>query len=530
MNQVATGAIQKLLADPERNRLLDEYQPTELELFLFTYLQDDLTAAVPQFHRSLLRIVDGSSDVAIQAPRGMGKSVLLTKGYVAYALCTLRAKDVLICSASFPEAQRRIKILRQLFETNALMRATFGVEIGKDFGGSWSASHLELRIRGEMCNVIGRGMTSQIRGIHPDIVIIDDPEETEGAKSPLVRNTVYDVYTRSILPTRNPQDNAGKKAKIILIGTPINAEVLIYRAYENFENRFDNFDRLRFKAIEDGSNTALTGVEIGESIFPSRFPLDYLEELRRNMGPRAFAAEFLCSPMPEGTQVYFEDFFENRYDSIPPHTYSIVSVDPARTMQDAKKGSDSAIVGMSIEKQTPFEPHIYIRAAKIAHMTPRQRSKEAILMALQIEAEWIYIEDLQAGRGANAGPSDMADLMRDVAREMGVDHKVSVMTYMPVGDKFTRASRNVPPCEQGRVLFPKMLAGDIYKLYQQLILFPNAEKDDGADAFAMGLEIIQNYRKTGSKWPEKKTTISKSNYGTHRQGGWTMQKADAKWQ
>ncbi len=525
-----TDPLQALLQDPSRNQILDAFKPTELELFLFTYLQDDLLDPTPVFHRSLLEKVDGELDLAIEAPRGTGKSVLLTKGYPAYSLCTGRSKDVLLMSASFPEAQRRIKILKYLFESNELMRATFDVLIGKEFGGAWSNSHLEMKIRGLLCTVLGRGMTSQVRGFHPDLVVIDDPEETEGAKSSLVRGTVFDVYTKSVIPTRNPKDNAGKKAKIILIGTPINAEVLIHKAYTNFDGRFENFDRLCFPIIEDGNTTSLTGVRAGESIFPARFPIDYLEKLRAEMGPRAFSAEYLCHPVAEGSQVFYDDFFTGRYDHLPEanRLYSSVFMDPAKTMQDAKRGSETAIIGLSVERGALVDPYIYVRAAKIAHMPPRQRMKEAIYMAQELQADKIYIEDLQRGRGSNAGPSDYCDLCNAVLREMGLDHKIMAFPYLPVGDKMERAQRNVPACEQGRVLFPKKIAGHLWKLYQQMILFPNAEHEDGVDAFTMGLEILKNYKQGQNAWPDRKSQISRTRYlgpGRVQQGTWSATRA-----
>ena len=487
-------AIKALMADPSNQRLLQDFQPTELEFFLFQYLSHRLTDAMPQFHRSLLSTVENSDELAVLAPRGHGKSVLLTEGYPAFAICTGRARGILIASANAKEAQRRVKDLRHLFETSPLMRRTFHVQLGREFNGAWSASDLDLMVNGQLVQVWGRGMTSQIRGIHPDLVIIDDPEETKGAQSSEVRSTVFDVYTRSILPTRNPHDNEGRKAKIFLIGTPINPEVMVQKAWVNWEGRFDSFARLRFKAIEDGTTTDLTGVPIGESIFPSRFPLAYLEEERKRLGWHAFAAEYLCSPMPAGSQLYYEDYFKERYTSLPPdhHLATIVSVDPARTIQDSKVGSDTAILVGSSERQSYGELLIYIRAAKIGHLAPKERARSAVQLAMDHKAEYIWVEDTTKARtrGIDA-PSDVVELIRGVADDLGVANRFQVLAHRPSVDKYTRAQRAAVHCEQGRVLWPARLAGDMYVAYNQLVLFPNADKNDAVDAFSQLVEKLQ---------------------------------------
>lgn len=490
--------IAELFDDPHNRYIVEQFNPSELEFFLLTYLQHDLTDAIPAFHRALLRHVEASSELAVLAPRGHGKSIILTKGYPAYAIATGRARGILICSANAQEAQRRVKDLRHLFETSELLRKTFHVKLGREFDASWSGSDLSFMVNGQLCQVWGRGMTSQIRGIHPDLVIIDDPEETKGAASADVRNTVFEVFARSILPTRNPKDNAGRAAKVFLIGTPINAEVLVQKAYTNWEGRFDSYARLRFKAIEDGETQQLTNVPIGESIFPSRFPLAYLEEERRRLGPHAFAAEYLCNPMPSGAQLFYEEYFKERYSSLPPdhHMFTVVSVDPARTTADAKEGSDTAFTVGSVDKADLVEPRIFIRAAHIAHLAPRERARLAVQLALQFGAEYIWVEDTtKAQRGGITAPSDVVDLIRLTASDLGVEHKFTVLAHRPSVDKYTRAQRAAAICEQGRVLLPANLAGHLYALYSQLLLFPNAEKNDGVDSFSQLVEkLLERHR------------------------------------
>lgn len=487
-----SDSLRKLIASPAVQRTLQAFQPTPLELFLFTYLAYKLTDPMPPFHRTLLRVVEASAEIAILAPRKFGKSVLLTLGYVAYAICTGQSSCVLIASANAKEAQRRIKDLRFLFETNDLLRRTFHVKLGREFGGAWSSSDLDFMINGQLVQVHGRGMTSQIRGIHPDLVIIDDPEETKGAASPDVRNMVMEVYTRSILPTRNPKDNLGRKAKIFLIGTPINPEVLVQRAFVNWDGRFEGFARLRFKAIEDGETVLQTGVPVGESIFPARFPLEYLMEERARLGHSAFAAEYLCSPMAAGSQIFYEEYFTTRYSELPPNhrLFTIVSVDPARTTQDARYGSDTAILCGSVERSVAYDPLAYIRAARIGHMAPKERARETVRMALDHGGEYIWVEDTTRVRGSLNAPSDVVELIRLTADEMGAGHRFMTSAHRPDVDKHVRAQRAAVACEQGRVLFPTHLAGDMYTLYNQMVLYPNVEKNDGVDAFSMLMEKL----------------------------------------
>lgn len=526
--RVAGAAVD--VTEAERAAILEAYKPTELELFILTHMQEDLSCAPPIFHRSMLHAFEYTDSLIVEAPRHTGKSVLLTKGYTGWEVATQRARCVLITSASEDEAKRRVRIVKEMFETDPVLCANYGIEIGKRWGGKWTDEWCELRVRGKKAEIHARGMTSQIRGIHPDLVIIDDPEEMEGAKSPAVRAAVRDVYFRSILPTRKPKNKAHPRARIMIIGTPINAEVLVHFAYTNWEGRFENFERMRFPILEDGTTTDLTGVEPGQSIFPSMWPLEELEHMRTDMGARAFAAEYLCHPAPDGVQVFFEEFFRVRYRALPEERklYTIISVDPAKTVTDLRHGCETAIMAGSIERYEN-DPLMFIRGCKIGHMTPLQRARTAIAMALQFEAEWIFVEDLQKGQSGKEAPSDVVALIEQVAEQQGVAHRFGVRVHNPRGDKAERAARIVPYCEQGRVLWPDNLAGDMYRAMTQLLLFPFAERDDAVDAFSQLLENLNAFSAgVRTPWPDSKRAVVTRAGGLRREseletsGGWRV--------
>jgi len=356
-------------------------------------------------------------------------------------------------------------------------------------------------------------MNAQIRGGHYDEIYIDDPEETKGAKSPTVRRQVWDTFERSILPTLNPKTKGGVPPKIIIIGTPIHIESLVWRIYNNEDNRFDDFHRMRFSAEETGETCEVTGAEIGQSIWPARFPTEMLLEFRRKYGERAYQSEYMCEPMAEGEQMWFADFFRERYTETPPedHLITVTSVDPAKTMQDFKDGSQTGIVTVSKER---FEdnPRFLIRAAKGSYMNPTERAKEAIRQAIEYKSKWILVEDTtKSSPGASIGGSDVAQLIRDEAAMLGHFHQFAVITTYSHGvDKAVRGQVCVPFGEQGRVLFPKNIAGHMWSLYQQLMVFPTGDKKDLADAFHNALiHLSRAKHATEQDWPDRQTHISK---------------------
>ena len=224
------------------------------------------------------------------------------------------------------------------------------------------------------------------------------------------------------------------------------------------------------------------------------------------MGSHAYSAEYLCNPMAAGSQLFYEEYFTERYTELPPqhHLFSIVSVDPARTTQDARKGSDTAILGGSIEKvSNGFDPLVYIRAAKVGHLAPLERARAAVQMAVDIKAQAIWIEDTTKGKDSASAPSDIKELVRQCAADMNVDGQFLILVHRPDVDKYVRAGRAASHCERGVVLWPLKLAGDMYVAYNQLILYPNVSKNDAVDSFDQLIEkLMQRHAGGGRRWPE----------------------------
>lgn len=511
VNPVA--GLHELGAPPDGTLLstiTESWKPSPIELFSVLHFQDVITQAIPDFHRASLKASTDHEHVVEMSPRGFGKSVRYTFIKPLFSLCNLLARDVLLLSASLPEAKKRLRTLRRAIEEKGALRTMYGIQMGSEFNGKWSDEHIELKIRGVLCSVEAKGINAQIRGGHYDLIIIDDPEETKGAKSPTIRAQVWDTFTRTILPTLNPDNpDVDEVPQIVIIGTPIHPQSLVQRIYYNEDEKFDNFFRLRFKALEDGTCTHMTGVPASHSIWEARWPLAHLIKLRKRLGERAFQSEYQCNPMPEGQQMWYSEFFEhNRYQALPPERdlYTVTSVDPAKTTQDFKTGSQTGIVTMSREKYAD-EPLYFVRGARGRHMTPLERARTAIEQAVKYHSKWIVVEETTASSN-NASASDVATLIEEEAFGLGHGSKFGVVTNRPKEDKVSRGERLVPLGEQGLICFPVNVAGGIWQLHEQLITFPSGDLNDLVDAFHQAISYLKKSRTIGEQdWPDQSPSL-----------------------
>jgi len=242
----------------------------------------------------------------IFAPPQHGKSELASVRLPAFWLGHRPNEPVILASYGASLAENKSRQAREIVESAEYQELFPGITTRRD---SRAVNHWQLAAphRGSMLAV---GVGGPITGHGAMLGIIDDPfENWEQAQSQTIRDKVWEWW-RTTFRTRIWEGGA-----IVLIMTRWHEDDLAGRLLqeqadrwvvlrlpalaETQEERDENDRRL---GLPTGQPDPL-GREPGEPLCPKRFSRSALEELRRDVGPVAWAAEYQGVPRaPEGNR------------------------------------------------------------------------------------------------------------------------------------------------------------------------------------------------------------------------------------
>ena len=168
---------------------------------------------------------------------------------------------------------------------------------------------------------------------------------------------------------------------------------------------------------------------------PNRDSFEAIEELKREIGSRVFAAQYQQDPTPpDGNMI--KAAWLGRYDTAPERkTFQrvVLSCDPAGK---ADIGNDyTAITVIGLQQQA-----IHLLEVSRGHWKVMQMREQIIALAAQWQVDLVIIEDTSSGMG-------LIQLLKEQTR-------LDVIGRNPDADKETRMSRQQGRFEAGRILLP----------------------------------------------------------------------------
>jgi len=152
--------------------------------------------------------------LAIAAPRGFGKSTLVTLACVLYGVCHQRERFIVILSATASQAKQFLETVKQELEGNQKLLSDFP-ELTGDRPSPWTSSEI---VTPSHIRILALGAEQRIRGRkhgkdRPTLVIVDDVENAESSFRLDAMDKLRDWFTRSILKVGSGDTN------YLLIGT-----------------------------------------------------------------------------------------------------------------------------------------------------------------------------------------------------------------------------------------------------------------------------------------------------------------------
>src|SRR3990167_1952460 len=194
--------------------------------FIETYLGNLTRKEVPQFHKDMEAVLQGSvlkdegadkyagNRTLFIAPRGFAKSTVCSVMFPLWLALFGYRKDVFIVSATISLAKELLRKIRLEFEANDLLMK----DAGEMKSAKWTEDHLVLK---NGVNIRAKGRGFQIRGYRPDHIVCDDLEDEEVIYSKEQRDKMEHWFFRTLVPALKPDQS------LLYVGTNLHQFSLI---------------------------------------------------------------------------------------------------------------------------------------------------------------------------------------------------------------------------------------------------------------------------------------------------------------
>jgi len=402
-------------------------------------------------------------------PRTM-KSILVSVAFSAWVLGHDPTRRIMCLSYSKDVARAQAQLFRRLMASDWVGRVFPELRPRvpntlMEWQSSMGGYRLAASIDG---SVLGRGA---------DIIILDDPNKGQEIYSKAARERVKNAYDHTI----STRLNHPKKSAIVCVMQRLHADDLAGHMLEQ-----EDWEVIRIPAIAltrerwDLGHGQSKIRNPGELIQPDRLGLKELDKLKRKMGRTAFEAQYQQQPVPDDGIIIKRAWL--RYSEAPPEEFDfkLISWDTASTLTENADWSVGTVWGLATG-----EIHLlHVERIRLEVPDLRRRIEQ---MHVSWRADLSLIEDADLGRG----------IAQDLRR---TSTKCKPAVVKPRIEKLARMQARSVMFETGRVVLPREAVW-LSDYLDELLGFPNREKDDQVDSTSQALDWFQ-HRFAGEFLPE----------------------------
>jgi predicted phage terminase large subunit-like protein len=293
------------------------------------------------------------------------------------------------------------------------------------------------------------------------LIIIDDPIKLGDAMSDAVRERVIEWY-RSTLLSRGDDKS---ETRIVVVMQRVHQNDLVGYLQEQGGFEVLNLPAIaqRSETYDLGSGRSYTRLQ-GELLHPAHESVDTLIELKREMGPIAFSAQYQQAPIPPGGTIIKRKWLTTYdYVGIQPGDRIVISWDIALSEMDS--ADYAACVVLLIRNEVFFIIEV------VRGRFPFETLKRKILdLKKRYHPSTLLIEESAISLG----------LIQSLREQ-----SINVTTYKPDTDKRARLIAQTDVFAGGSVRLPQR-ASWLEEFVAELLAFP-AGHDDQVDALTQGL-------------------------------------------
>jgi len=442
------------------------------EWFFTIYFHRYMKYETAPFHGEMFRIAEDDSIklAVIAAFRGSAKSTIITTAYVLWAILGRQQKKYIpILSQTEQKSRQHLINIKRELEENELLRKDLGPF--QEERNQWGSQSLfipkfkaQIRIGSIEQNIRG----SRQSEFRPDLIILDDAEDTNSVKTQEGRDKTFDWFTGEIVPSGD------KSTRYIVIGNLLHEDSLLKRLQQKIESGAANGVYREYPIVDENERP----------LWPGKFPTldDVEEEKKKVMNPIAWAREYMLKIVPDDDQPIRREWIAT-YKDLPPlnfHGYHATGIDLA--ISKSASADFTAMVSARVVGQGK-DLRVYILPNPVnQRLTSSETLQRAKEVALPLSEHRFFVEDV-------GYQGSFVELLRN-------ENYSAIGVKVHGQDKYSRLRYVSFLVQDKKVLFPEVGAE---KLVTNLIGFGIEKHDDLADAFSILLSQILEENRSGNR-------------------------------
>ncbi|MDP2631131.1 MAG: phage terminase large subunit [Candidatus Uhrbacteria bacterium] len=441
-----------------------------LDWFFSIYLHKYIQYETAPFQKKMIAIAENQSIkmAIIVAFRNSAKSTIITTASVIWSILGIpQKKFVIILSQTEQKARQHLQNIKRELEENELLRRDLGPF--DEERNQWGAT--ALIIKKFNAKIMIGSAEQTIRGLRfgahrPDLIIIDDVEDTSSVRTQEGRDKTYNWLTSEVLPAGD------KNTKVIAVGNLLHEDSLLKRLEAQIKNKEVDGVYEEFPIVDDNGNILWPGK------YPDMNAID--EERRRTASYVSWMREYLLKIISDDRQLIPREWIKYYEGSAPDKycKYSATGVDLA--ISQSSNADFTAMVSAKVYgKRDTLQVYILPNIVN-KRLTSLETLDHAKNISRSLGRTTLFIEDV------GYQSSLIEHLKRDNYPAEGVKTHGQ--------DKYARLSAVSHLVQSGKVMFPQHGAEH---LICQLTGFGVEKHDDLVDAFSILLsQIIEKDNKT----------------------------------
>lgn len=414
------------------------------------------------FQKEIIHHLEKSprENLYVVAFRGSGKSTMVTTAYPIWAILGKQQKKfcIIFCQTQTQAKQHMMNIKREL-EDNDLLKKDLGPF--SEESDEWGSRSLVFKKHGARITVASTEQS--IRGVRhnehrPDLIICDDVEDVQSAKTREGRNKTYNWLRGEVIPSGD------RNTRLIVVGNLLHEDSLLMRIKDEVNTGKTRGVFKQYPLLDENDNCLWAGK------YPTEGDIE--EEKLKVASDISWQREYLLRIIPSDDQVIYPEWI-NYYDELPPTNH--------KAYRGTYAGVDLAISASdSADFTSVVMARVYGRRDKLKiYILPNPINKKLNFPA-QVEL-LKNVKDTQMPKHSDLLFVESV-AYQEALPQMLEMQGVTAEAIKPKGDKRTRLALTSTSIKSALIKFPRH---GCEELIEQIVGFGVEKHDDLADAFSL---------------------------------------------
>ena len=338
----------------------------------------------------------------------------------------------------------------------------------------------EHQIVGRKGKYRGQGVGGSFTGKGAGVIIIDDPiKGREIADSVAFRERLWNFYNNDLFSRLETNLKTGRLGQVLITQTRWHEDDLSGRLIElmNKDKSAVQWDILNYPAIRSDLDDVTDKRKIGEALWPEKYNLDQLNQIKASTGPRAWSSLYQQNPTPDGGGLFNESMF--KFVDLPnSFDWSFVTADTA--YKEKQENDFTVFSAWGVLGEELYLRDVWMKQIKSSDV---EIPVEAFIRKfVKYGYRGTYIEPKGHGIYLNQKFAQKGLMIpgETLIREFYSDRRY---------DKVERANNVVPHLQHRKVYINKQISNK-EDLVNQCLSFPKVKHDDFVDTLVDALKMV----------------------------------------